>query len=99
MRLCVVALLRAHTGGVGRRGRVAMSRTIVAIDGPAGSGKSSVARIAASKLGLTYVDTGATYRLVALQALRSGVALDDAQALARLSEETMARCRIVDGCV
>ena len=74
-----------------------MSRTIVAIDGPAGSGKSSVAKIVASKLGLTYVDTGATYRLVALEALRKGVPLNDAAQLAAIARETMPRCGIVDG--
>jgi cytidylate kinase len=74
-----------------------MTRTIVAIDGPAGSGKSSVSRAVASKLGLTYVDTGATYRIVALQALRRGIALDDADGLAALAAEVMPRCRIVDG--
>lgn len=74
-----------------------MSRTIVAIDGPAGSGKSSVAKVVASKLGLTYVDTGATYRLVALEALRKGVPLNDGRRLAAIARETMPRCRIVDG--
>jgi len=74
-----------------------MSPTIIAIDGPAGSGKSSVAKLVASKLGLTYVDTGATYRLVALEALRRGIGLDDAAALAALARDTMPRVRIVDG--
>jgi len=76
-----------------------MSRTIIAIDGPAGSGKSSVAKLVASKLGLTYVDTGATYRIVALQALRGDVSLDDAPPLAALAREVMPRCSIVDGSV
>lgn len=47
--------------------------TVVAIDGPAGAGKSSVARAAARELGFTYLDTGAMYRAVALAALRRGV--------------------------
>ena len=46
---------------------------IVAIDGPAGAGKSSVARAVAARLGFTYLDTGAMYRAVALAALRRGV--------------------------
>jgi cytidylate kinase len=46
---------------------------VVAIDGPAGAGKSSVARAVASALGFTYLDTGAMYRSVALAALRRGV--------------------------
>lgn len=76
-----------------------MTQTIIAIDGPAGSGKSSVAKLVASKLGTTYVDTGATYRIVALQALRQGVSLDDVQALAALAREIMPRVSIVDGAV
>jgi CMP/dCMP kinase len=47
---------------------------VVAIDGPAGAGKSSVARGVAAKLGFTYLDSGAMYRAVALAALRAGVA-------------------------
>jgi cytidylate kinase len=54
---------------------------IVAIDGPAGAGKSSVSKILALRLGFTLVDTGAIYRCVALKARRSGVALDDKAAL------------------
>ena len=45
---------------------------VVAIDGPAGAGKSTVARALADALGFTYLDSGAMYRAVALQALRSG---------------------------
>jgi CMP/dCMP kinase len=52
-------------------------RPIVAIDGPAGAGKSTVARQLADRLGFTLVDTGALYRAVALAAQRSGVAWDD----------------------
>ena len=71
--------------------------TVIAIDGPAGSGKSTVAHLVADRLGIGYVDTGATYRLVALHALERGVALDDAPALAALARETMLRTAIVDG--
>jgi cytidylate kinase len=59
-----------------------MSGLLVAIDGPAGSGKSSVARAVAEELGLVNLDTGAAYRAVALAALREGVNLDDEAALA-----------------
>ena len=52
-------------------------RPIVAIDGPAGAGKSTVARRLADRLGYTLVDTGALYRAVALAAHRAGVAWDD----------------------
>ena len=55
---------------------------LVAIDGPAGSGKSSVARAVAKRLGLANLNTGATYRAVALVALREGVDLEDGRALA-----------------
>jgi cytidylate kinase len=54
---------------------------LVAIDGPAGSGKSSVARTVAGRLGLVNLNTGATYRAVALVALREGVDLEDGDAL------------------
>ena len=57
---------------------------MVAIDGPAGSGKSSVARAVAGRLGLVNLDTGATYRAVALVALREGVDLADGDKLATL---------------
>ncbi|MFZ5468408.1 MAG: (d)CMP kinase [Myxococcota bacterium] len=62
-----------------------MSRPfIVAIDGPAGAGKSSVSKILARRLGLSLVDTGAIYRCVGLVATRRGVALDDDPALEKL---------------
>ncbi len=57
---------------------------IVAIDGPAGAGKSTASRAVAARLGFAMVDTGAIYRAVALAATRSGVALDDDAGLARL---------------
>lgn len=50
---------------------------VIAIDGPAGAGKSTVARAVADALGFTYLDSGAMYRCVALAALRAGVDLDD----------------------
>jgi cytidylate kinase len=59
---------------------------VVAIDGPAGAGKSTVARAVARALGFTYLDSGAMYRCVALAALRSGVDLDDGSALGPLAQ-------------
>jgi cytidylate kinase len=62
---------------------------VIAIDGPAGAGKSTVARRLADKLGYIYIDTGAMYRAVALWALREKIDLDDAhriEQLARASE-------------
>jgi CMP/dCMP kinase len=58
---------------------------IVAIDGPAGAGKSSVARALASRLGFRYLDTGAMYRALTWLALEHGTPLDDAPALERLA--------------
>ncbi|MDR1960691.1 MAG: (d)CMP kinase, partial [Gracilibacteraceae bacterium] len=57
----------------------------IAIDGPAGSGKSTVARRLARELGMIYLDTGALYRAVALAALRRGVNPADAEAVADIS--------------
>jgi cytidylate kinase len=62
------------------------NRVIVAIDGPAGAGKSTVARALAERLGFRYLDTGAMYRALTWVALRNGVALDDGIALAALAE-------------
>jgi CMP/dCMP kinase len=61
-----------------------VSAPIVAIDGPAGAGKSTVARQLAGRLGFTIIDTGAIYRAVALAARRAGVAWDDDEGLGKL---------------
>ena len=64
-----------------------MERTmIVAIDGPAGAGKSSVARGLAARLGFHYLDTGAMYRALTWLALHEGVALDDGPGLEALAQ-------------
>ena len=52
-------------------------KKIIAVDGPAGAGKSTVSKICAAKLGYTYIDTGAMYRAVALKVLQSGKPVDD----------------------
>ncbi len=62
-----------------------MELRVIAIDGPAGSGKSTVARAVAARLGLDYLDTGAMYRLVAFAALRRDIDPDDAEPVARLA--------------
>ena len=61
---------------------------IIAIDGPAGSGKSTVGEQLARRLGYLYIDTGATYRAVAWLALQKGADLYDGPALAQLARET-----------
>jgi cytidylate kinase len=58
---------------------------IVAIDGPAGSGKTTVAKLLAQKTGIFYLDTGATYRALTLKALEGGLDLGDAAALSRVA--------------
>jgi len=60
--------------------------TVVAIDGPAGSGKSTIGRALASRLGLEYLDTGAMYRAVAFAAIRARVDPDDAERLRAIAE-------------
>lgn len=58
---------------------------VLAIDGPAGSGKSTVAKAVAARIGLEYLDTGAMYRSVAFAALRGGVDPEDAEVVANLA--------------
>jgi CMP/dCMP kinase len=60
---------------------------VIAIDGPAGAGKSTVARAVAGELGFTYLDSGAMYRAVALAALWDGIDVDDGEALGELAED------------
>jgi cytidylate kinase len=65
-----------------------MRKLIIAIDGPVGSGKSSVAKQVAGTLGYTYLDSGAMYRAVAWKALRDGVPLDSHERLEELARAT-----------
>ncbi len=82
----------ARTGAPGihsrvrRPSRAAGARGQISIDGPAGAGKSTVARLLARALGYIYVDTGLMYRAVGLAAKRSGIDPDDAAAVAPLVE-------------
>jgi cytidylate kinase len=66
-------------------------KLIIAIDGPAGSGKSTVSRLVAKKLGLLYLDTGAMYRALTLKAMRESLDLEDAAALVEMTENTKIR--------
>ena len=70
---------------------------VVAIDGRAGTGKSTVARRLAAELGVPYLDTGAMYRALTLHALEHGVDPDDRQAIARLLPETHLELRLDAG--
>ena len=69
---------------------------VIAIDGPAGAGKSTIARMLAGKMGYVYIDSGAMYRSITWQAMRSGFALQDDKKLVSLAKKTkldFKRCR------
>src|SRR5438034_3967216 len=65
-----------------------MKSLIIAIDGPSGAGKGTVARAVAKKLGYRHVDSGAMYRAVGWKAVRDGVPLDDEEAIAALARRS-----------
>lgn len=69
----------------------------IAIDGPAGAGKSTIARKVAAKLGYIYVDTGAMYRTMALFFLRNNVSADDSETISRLCTVPDISIEYVDG--
>lgn len=69
----------------------------VAIDGPAGAGKSTVARAAAAKLGYIYVDTGALYRAVGVYCLRNGITTNDADAVGSILDKITVELKFIDG--
>jgi cytidylate kinase len=74
-----------------------MGKIRIAIDGPAGSGKSTVAKKVAEALNYVYVDTGAMYRAVTLAALRKGISMDNREALTKVAEHIHLEFRPVDG--
>ena len=69
----------------------------IAIDGPAGAGKSTIAKLAAEKLGFVYVDTGAMYRSMALYFIRQGISPEDEEAIARACSQVEVTIRYADG--
>jgi cytidylate kinase len=72
-------------------------RLVVAIDGPAGAGKSTTARLLAARLGYDLLDTGAIYRVMALLAKRAGVPWDDGPGVAAFADGLELRFRLDDG--
>jgi CMP/dCMP kinase len=70
---------------------------IITVDGPAGSGKSTVGRLLAKRLKYLYLDTGAMYRAVALQAKRESVDLKDREEISRLCRDLDLHFKTVDG--
>jgi len=70
---------------------VSTHKLVIAIDGPAASGKSTTARLVAERLGYLHLDTGAMYRAIAAKVLQSGIRPDDADAVAELMESTSIR--------
>ena len=69
----------------------------IAIDGPAGAGKSTIAKLLAAKLGILYLDTGAMYRAVGLKALNTGVDISDAAAVEKMLADTKIDVKQEDG--
>ncbi len=81
-------------------------KNIVAIDGPAGAGKSAVAKIVAKKLGFLYIDTGAMYRAITWKVVREKIPLNDIDSVVAMAEKTNIQLKnankklriFVDGC-
>jgi len=88
-----VRVAGGHEGGQGDRG----GAFVLTIDGPSGAGKGTVARRVAEALGFHLLDSGALYRLLALAALRRGVDLADAPALAALAQALDVDFRLAPG--
>lgn len=104
--LCIRVLLLADGEGKGvpvylreasRLRKDKFARFNVALDGPAGSGKSTIAKLLAAQYDILYLDTGAMYRACALKALRCEVSLDDARAVETLMEHTCLDIRYEGG--
>lgn len=70
---------------------------IIAIDGPAGSGKSTVAKIIAERLGFLYIDTGAMYRAITLKAIEQKINISDSDLLVKIARETAVELLEQDG--
>ena len=68
-----------------------MKKLVIAIDGPAASGKSTTSRMLANRLGYLYIDTGAMYRAITLKMLEAKIDLEDEEKIAQLAEQTKIR--------
>lgn len=74
-----------------------MSIINIAIDGPAGAGKSTIAKLLAKKMNLTYVDTGSMFRALALKALRHGLNVEDEESVKTILDSTRMSFKKIDG--
>jgi len=74
-----------------------MRKQVIAIDGPASSGKSTTAKLVAKRLGFVYLDTGAMYRAITLKALRNKISLEDEKNLAKIAGESKLDLTEMDG--
>jgi cytidylate kinase len=70
------------------RGKFSDKKEIITIDGPAGSGKSTIAKLLSKELGLKYIDTGATYRTITLLALQNNIEPEDEVSILKLAEKS-----------
>ncbi|SKA83185.1 cytidylate kinase [Caloramator quimbayensis] len=65
-----------------------MKNIVIAVDGPAGAGKSTISKIVAERLNIEYIDTGAMYRAITLKIIRKGIGLEDIDSIKKLLNET-----------
>jgi len=73
-----------------------LRKIVIAIDGPAASGKSTTAKLVARRLGYLHIDTGAMYRAITLRVLEEGIALDDAKSIRSVAERSKVRLERID---
>lgn len=92
-----IAFSTGHAAGIAAAERRNRKMNAIAIDGPGGAGKSTIAKALAKELGYIYVDTGALYRAVGLYALRKGADTHDRKAVAALLPDIDVDIRYVDG--